>query len=214
MRFGIKIIWVWAIVALFCEKVTGQHFPEKERFKVSLNMGFNTSTIIGDELQNGTLKPGLLIGVDYRQKLGKSPFQVRTTLQAAYRGSRFSHTSSDHYYKLNLAFAELPVDLLFKVGNTNTFISIGGSANALLQSEFFIRPDFTAEDAFNNIGFTRFDYSGRVGVLFDLYYFAWSIDFQLGLRDINNNLFLENVLPETGNGGSIRTLGINTKIHF
>ena len=199
---------------LFTQRAESQHFPEKERFKVSLNMGFNTSTVLGTELKDATLKPGLLIGVDYRQKLGKSPFQVRTTLQAAYRGSRFSHTSADHYYKLNLVYAELPVDLLFKVGKTNAFISLGGSANALLQSEFFIRPDFTAEDDFNNVGFTTFDYSGRAGVLFDLYYFAWSLNLQFGLRDINNNLFLEDVLPQTGTGGSIRTLGINTKIHF
>jgi hypothetical protein len=211
MRFRLAIILT---IVAFGFYANGQPFPKSTNFKVGMNCGINTATLLGTELENPTLKTSIVLGAAYRQKINKS-FHFGAELNASFRGSNFDNGITDAYSAVKFIYVDMPINAMINVSGKaeNRFVTVGLEPAYLMQSEIYVKPnDFKA--TYKDYGFQNFDFSAVVGYHFDFYYFGLRPSLRLGLVNINDNLKLENVFPETGKNGSITSLTFDIKLYF
>lgn len=208
-----RFIFILTIL-VFAVDSTAQPFPKSTNFKVGMNTGINTSTILGTELENAQLKTAIVLGAAYRQKLSKS-VHLGAEINASFRGSNFDNGITDAYSQVKFIYIDLPVSAMINMSGKaeNRYLTMGLEPAYLLQSEIYVKPnDFKA--TYKDYGFQNFDVSAVVGYHFDFYYFGLRPSVRLGLLNINDNLILENVFPETGKNGSITNLTFDLKLYF
>ncbi|MFT5511633.1 MAG: hypothetical protein ACI8SE_000026 [Bacteroidia bacterium] len=208
-----RAIFILTILG-FAVDSNAQPFPKSTNFKIGMNMGINTSTILGTELENAQLKTAIVLGAAYRQKLSKS-VHLGAEINASFRGSNFDNGITDAYSQVKFIYIDLPVSAMINMSGKaeNRYLTMGLEPAYLLQSEIYVKPnDFKA--TYKDYGFQNFDVSAVVGYHFDFYYFGLRPSVRLGLLNINDNLILENVFPETGKNGSITNLTFDLKLYF
>ena len=208
-----RIVFILSIVALGVQ-TKAQPFPKSSDFKIGMNAGINTATLLGTELENAQLKTAIVLGAAYRQKLSRS-LQLGAEINASFRGSNFDNGITDAYSAVKFIYIDVPVSAMINMSGKeqNRFLTLGLEPAYLLQSEIYVKPnDFKA--TYKDYGFQNFDVSAVVGYHFDFYYFGLRPSVRLGLVNINNNLKLDNVFPETGNNGSITSLTFDLKLYF
>ncbi|MCO4819860.1 MAG: outer membrane beta-barrel protein [Bacteroidetes bacterium] len=210
----LKQLTILIILVSFGFRTNAQPFPKSSNFRVGMNAGINTATLIGTELQNPQLKTAIVLGAAYRQKFSKS-MHLGAELNASFRGSNFDNGITDAYSAVKFIYIDLPINAMINMSGKaeNRYLTLGVEPAYLLQSEIYVKPnDFKA--TYKDYGFQNFDVSAVVGYHFDFYYFGLRPSVRFGLVNINNNLKLENVFPETGNNGSITSLTFDLKLYF
>ena len=202
------------LFSLLINEVTAQPFPKSSKFKVGMNTGINMATLLGTELENPRLKSSIVLGAAYRQKLNKS-VHLGAKLNASFRGSNFDNGITDAYSAVKFIYLDLPINAMINTSGKaeNRYLTLGIEPAYLLQSEIYVKPN-DIKATYKDFGFFDFDVSAVVGYHFDFYYFGLRPSVRLGLVNINNNLLMENVYPETGKGGSISSLTFDLKFYF
>lgn len=207
---------VCAILLLVFGALAGysQPFPKSSKFKVGMNTGINASTLLGTELENPQLKSAIVLGAAYRQKLSTS-IHLGAELNASFRGSRFDNGITDAYSAVKFIYLDLPINAMINMSgkSENQYLTLGLEPSYLLQSEIYVKPN-DIKATYKDVGFQDFDVSAVIGYHFDFYYFGLRPSIRLGLTNINNNLKLDNVFPETGKNGSITNLTFDLKFYF
>jgi len=194
---------------------SAQFYPKKQDFRTGITFGLTPSTVLGSELENPTMKTGVQSGIYYRKKVSETG-HVEINLGAALRGSKFDHSKDDSYNRLNFVVMEMPLLYLLDImkKEEKMFIVAGLSPMAILQTEFYVVPELTARDELRNVGIKRFDLAAVLGYHISTYYTGLRITAQYGILDLNDNLLLQGVTPETGNGGNIQSFALNLQIYF
>ena len=210
----LKQLTILVFLVVFGIQSNAQPFPKSSNYRVGMNAGINTATLIGTELQNPKLKTAIVLGAAYRQKLSKS-MHLGAELNASFRGSNFDNGITDAYSAVKFIYVDMPINAMINTSGKaeNRYLTLGIEPAYLLQSEIYVKPnDFKA--TYKDYGFKDFDLSAVIGYHFDFYYFGLRPSVRFGLKNINDNLFLENVFPETGNNGSITSLTFDLKFYF
>ena len=199
---------------LLVTQVSAQPFPSSSKFKVGMNAGVNGGLLIGDELENETLFPSMVLGVYYRQKMGDN-LNFSSELNAAYKGSNFNNGITDAYSGVRLIYLDLPINLMFNTSgkDENQWICAGLEPSYLLTSEIYIKPN-DQKATYKDTMFNRPDLALVLGYHFDFYYFGLRPSVRWGLTNINSNFFLPNTNPPTGRGGTISNLVFDLKFYF
>ncbi|MCB9240890.1 MAG: PorT family protein [Flavobacteriales bacterium] len=190
-----------------------QPFRDGEDYKLGVTMGLNVTQLTGTELKDPGIKTGMVIGAYYRKELTKN-WHLSSEIAFSLRGSNFAHGAENEYYAMKFVYMDFPLALMYKVvdDENKQFALIGLEPSYMLQSEIYINPEFRAQ--YRNYGFKPFDLATQVGYHFDFYYFGFRPSIKIGLLNINDNLNLEGVTPETGKGGSIRNFTMDFKFFF
>lgn len=110
--------------------------PEgKTRFGVK--MGFQTSTLLGSEMDNQKAMFGILGGLYGRYHLNKR-LCLQSELQISFRGSAFNHGSSGEYSTIKLLYADLPLMMFYEFGkDRNHSIGVGVQASNLISGNMY-----------------------------------------------------------------------------
>lgn len=210
LRLGVLLSFVlanfWSVA---------QFYPKGQDFRTGITFGITPSMVLGSELENPTFKSGIQSGIYYRKKINKTG-HLEANLGAALRGSKFDHSKDETYNRLNFVVMEMPLLYMQDIKNKEEkmFIVAGIAPTAILQTEFYITPEATARDSLRNVGIKRFDLAAVLGYHISTYYTGLRITAQYGLLDLNDNLFLQGISPETGNGGNIQSFALNLQIYF
>lgn len=191
-----------------------QPFPKGSDYKVGMVFGINYGSIIGSELQNPSPMLGMNLGAHFRHKFGKT-FHLSSELNATFRGSNFNNGETDAYSQVKFVYLDLPLNLMVNVdGNDQSqFVTLGLEPAYLMESEIYVKPN-DIKATYKNFGFRQFDLAAVIGYHFDFYYFGIRPSIRIGLININDNLFMPNVFPETGTQGTIKNATFDLKIYF
>ena len=194
--------------------VDAQPFPKSSKFKVGMTAGINSSLITGTELENPTPRTSMVLGASYRQKLSKA-VHFGAEVNASFRGSNFDNGIVDAYHMVRFIYLDVPLNAMINTSGKaeNRYLTLGVEPAYQMRSEIFVKPD-DIRPRVRNEGFRRFDVAALLGYHFDFYYFGLRPSVRFGLLDINDNLFLENVMPETGKGGTIKNITFDVKLYF
>ncbi|MFT5724940.1 MAG: hypothetical protein ACI9JN_002063 [Bacteroidia bacterium] len=195
-------------------QVTAQPFPKSTNFRVGMLAGISSSAILGTELQNPRARTAMVLGAAYRHKINRN-FHFGAEVNASFRGSKFDNGISDAYSGVKFIYLDVPINAMINMSGKeeNQYLVLGFEPSYLLQSEIYVKPN-DAKPTYKDYGFKDFDVSAVLGYHFDFYYFGLRPSIRLGLMNINNNLVLENVFPETGNNGTITNLTFDLKLYF
>ncbi len=190
-----------------------QPFPKSSKYKVGMTWGPNITTIFGSELENPTPRVGMALGASFRQKLNKN-LHFGAELNASFRGSNFNNGGTDAYNSIRFIYFDLPINLMFNTSgkDQNQFLTVGLEPAYQTRSEIFVLPDVKAR--YKDQFFKPFDVAALIGYHFDFYYFGLRPSVRWGLTNINDNLLLENVMPETGKNGVIQNFTFDLKFYF
>lgn len=197
MRYFVYILF-W----LICTPSLAQT-EASDNSRLGIKTSIHASLIYGTELQNASPKFGYTAGAYYQHAFNKS-FGLHTEFVGSFRGSNFKNGIGE-YSKVALFYLDLPLMLYYQESKdaTNQF-AFGPVASYLGLSSLFVGTQKKAE--INDLQLKDFDY----GVA--LYYHKknkitiFQVGAKLGLRNINNGIYFENIKPITGNNGSINNL--------
>ena len=203
-----------ALLTLFFQQVKAQPFPGQSKHKVGMTAGINYSWITGTELQNPTPRTSIVLGTAYRYKMNTN-IHFSSEINASFRGSNFDNGLTDAYHAMKFIYLDVPINLMFNTSGKeeNRYVTFGVEPAYQLKSEIYVKPD-NIKARFRDMGFKRFDLAAVVGYHFDFYYFGLRPSLRVGLLDINDDLDLPDVFPETGNGGTIKNVTIDVKLYF
>jgi hypothetical protein len=210
---GFRVI-TFLICCFIVGEVGAQPFPKSSSFKVGMLTAISASTILGSELENPKARTAMVLGAYYRKKLSTS-VHFGAEFNASFRGSKFDNGIKDAYSQVKFIYLDLPVNAMINVSGKaeNQYLILGVEPAYLLQSEIYVKPN-DAKPTYKDYGFKDFDVSAVIGYHFDFYYFGFRPSLRLGLANINNNLKLDNVFPETGTNGSISNITLDLKFYF
>jgi hypothetical protein len=213
--FNRVLIVILVLLGYYIPKAKGQFYKDKEDYKLGMTFGVSPSQTFGTELKNPVLKMGIQSGIYYRARLG-GRLHSQVELNAALRGSKYNHDIDDQYVQLNLVQLELPLQIMIDLEKKQEkhFAVVGLVPIYILQSEFYIHPEPTARNEFRNIGINPLDIALLLGYQANTYYTGLHASVQFSLTDLNKGLFLEDVYPVTGLGGSIQSFSLNLKLYF
>lgn len=194
--------------------VNAQPFQGSTKFRLGMNAGINMTSIGGTELKNPNPKVSMVLGAYYRYKMGKN-LHLGTELNASFRGSAFDNGISDAYNLIKFIYVDAPINLMVNTSgkSENKFLTLGVEPAYLLKSEIYVKPN-NIKPRYRDYGFKSFDVAAVLGYHFDFYYFGLRPSVRLGLLNINDNLYMEDVLPATGNNGTIKNLTFDVKLYF
>lgn len=200
--------------ALMTSSVFAQPFPKSSKYKVGMTAGLNYTWITGTELKNPSPRTSVVLGASFRQKLSTG-FHLGAELNASFRGSNFNNGQTDAYHAIKFIYLDLPVNAMINMSGKSEkqYLTFGLEPSYLLKSEIYVKPD-NIKARYRDFGFTNFDVAAVVGYHFDFYYFGFRPSIRVGLLDINDDLVMPNVFPETGTGGTIKNMTIDLKLYF
>ncbi len=210
IKFG---LFVFCVGVLSITSSYAQPFQKGDDFRLGVQMGFGTTRLTGSELESPLNKTGMVIGAYYRQKLSKN-LQLRSEVAFSLRGSRFDFNEENYYNAIKFTYMDFPIQLMINTskGDQDQFAVIGVEPAYLMQSEIYVDPYIKA--FYRNYGFKRFDMAALLGYHFDFYYFGLQPSVKIGLININKQIHMPEVLPETGFNGTIRNLTFDLRFYF
>ncbi len=171
--------------------------------RLGIKTSINGSLLTGSELQNPRPKFGYTAGAFYQYPINNN-FGIHSEFAASFRGSNFKNGVGE-YSKIALFYLDLPFLLAYQTDKDSKHqYVLGPYASYQALSSMFVGAKKKAE--LNDIAIKDIDYG------LALYYHKKSniaifqVGTKIGLRNVNNGVFFENILPPTGNNGSIVNL--------
>jgi hypothetical protein len=206
-------LWMMLMLTSCFSSAFSQPYREGDNFRLGVTMGLNTTRITGSELASPTNKFGMAIGAYYRTNLSDN-LQIKAELAFSLRGGKFDFSAENHYNQIKFTYMDLPIELFINTSGSeaNEFLTLGIEPSYLLQSEIYVNPSFRPR--YQNFGFNRLDLAAVLGYHFDFYYLGIQPSLKIGLLDINNQINMVGVLPETGKNQNIRNLTFDVKVFF
>jgi len=191
-----------------------QPFPKSSKHRVGMTDGLNYSWITGSELENPRPRTSIVLGAAYRYKQSTN-FHFSAELNTSFRGSNFDNGLTDTYHAIKFIYLDMPINGMINMSGKeeNQYLTLGLEPSYLLKSEIYVKPD-DVKARYRDFGFTNFDIGAVVGYHFDFYYFGFRPSIRVGLLNINNNLVMKDVFPETGKNGTIKNVTIDLKLYF
>jgi len=174
-----------------------------DKGRLGIKTSINGSLLTGTELENARPKFGYTAGAFYQYPISNN-LGLHSEIVASFRGSNFKNGIGE-YSKIALFYLDFPFLLTYQNSkdSKNQYV-LGPYASYQALSSMFVGAKKKAE--INDIAIKDLDY----GVAF--YYHKKSniailqIGSKIGLRNVNDGIFFENILPPTGNNGTIFNL--------
>ena len=176
------------------------------RSKLGIKTSVNFSTLTGTELENARPKFGYTAGVYHIIPFKKSDHFLQMEYLGHTMGSNFKN-ASDEYSKIALFYIGVPVQFGYTLDKDKGQAILAGPYFSYLGlSSMFLGNQRKAYK--NNLNLAPWD----VGLQFFYQvkgdYMGFQAGVKIALPNINEGVYFQDVFPVTGNGGTIRNLGL------
>lgn len=197
-------IGLYILLLVLSTRVWGQTEPIGNT-RLGIKTSIHASLLNGTEFINERPKFGYTAGAFYQYAFNGN-YGLHTEFLGSFRGSKFKNGIGE-YSKIALFYLDMPVLLSYQASSDakNQF-AVGPFASYLGLSSLFVGTQKKAE--INDLQLKDMDY----GVA--LYYHkknkiaTFQVGAKVGLRNINNGIYFENIMPITGNNGTINNLSL------
>ncbi len=209
MRYLLITVCLWLFFHTTC---MAQLYKDKDKYHLGMKVSSTFNSLRGTELENPTIKMNVNGGVFFKYKLGQN-FHLQTEVLASFKGSKFDN-GRNRYERIHLFYLDFPLyaQVNLQKGKANHVAFLGPQVSYLLNSEVYVNGG--ARSLYKDLGLYPIDFAGVLGYQHNGYYTGFQICLKAGLRNINNGLKFVDVLPETGKGGSIYTVGLECGFLF
>lgn len=189
-----------------------QLYKDKDKYHLGMKVSSSFNMLHGTELENPTVKLNVNGGIFFKHKLGQN-LHFQTEALASFKGSKFNN-GRNRYQRIHLFYLDVPLyaQVNLQKGKPDHVVFLGPQFSYLLNSEVYVNGG--AKALYKDLGLKPVDFAGVLGYQYNGYYTGFQICLKAGLRDINNGLKFIDVLPETGKGGNIYTLGFECGFLF
>jgi hypothetical protein len=188
---------------LFLPRLTLGQSEESTNGRLGIKTSIHASLLTGTELQNERPKFGYTAGAFYQYAINNK-LGLHSEIVASFKGSNFKNDITD-YSKVALFYLDVPILLSYKSGaDAKNQLAFGPYTSYLGLSSLYVGSQKKAE--INDLDLKPIDFGTA------LYYHKinkvtiFQVGVKIGLLNINNGLYIENITPPTGNNGSIRNL--------
>ncbi len=197
---------------------------------LGLKMGVGAYSFFGDELKNPRPMLGYVTGLYYHSPLEKGRFHVQTGLDLRFRGGNFANGLSGDsgvntaYTKISLVSLDLPLNLLISTNLSKKrealFVTLGATASYLMRSVLYVGPNKIPLNqseymqTWDNLPLKPLEILLSAGVQQRFANVGYSVNMNIGLRNLNDNFKIEGINPATGMGGYIGTWSLEAAFVF
>lgn len=203
------------------DELSGRH--------LGLKLGTGVYSIFGGELKNPRPKIGFQAGFFW---FGPKPQKVlnwQTGLEASFLGSNFKNedsfgiASSSNYTQLGIIELDLPLLLNIRTakyadGNYSA-LQVGLIPGWILKSVIYVGPEKRPQQQSNlepwgNLPLQPINLQGVVGYQYIGSQVGYNFRLRASLLDMNDGFYMPALLPETGTGKRIGTMGLEFALLF
>lgn len=166
--------------------------PLNEELKVGVKLGSGVSTLLGNELQNPTLRYMLSGGAYLRYRFNKH-WSIQPEANITFRGSNFNNTAPGEYESIVMYCIDVPLLLMYGLNQKNTQnIVVGAQFSTILNSSIYLANALIAEPTSPSLN--KNDLMLVLGSQFHTPFVGFQLVAKYGLININNGL-LPNIKP-------------------
>ncbi len=221
-------ILILAILAFF-GRVSAQE-SANDLSDLGLKMGVGAYSFFGDELKNPQPMLGYVAGLYYHNPLEKGRFHYQAGLDLRFRGGGFKNaqpgdtTTNTAYTRISLVSLDVPLQLLIstnlKKQREALFITMGATASYLFRSVVYVGPNKIPLNqsqymqTWDNLPLKPIEVLLSVGVQQRFVTVGYSVNLNVGVRNLNDNFLIQGISPATGNGLHIGTWSLEASLLF
>lgn len=221
-------ILILAILA-FYGHVTAQE-GANDLSNLGLKMGVGAYSFYGDELKNPRPMLGYVAGLYYHNPLEKGRFHYQAGLDLRFRGGSFKNAqpgdtaTNTAYTQISLVSVDVPLQLLIstnlKKQREALFITMGATASYLFRSVVYVGPNKIPLNqsqymqTWDNLPLKPVEVLLSVGVQQRFVTVGYSVNLNVGIRNLNDNFLIQGISPATGNGLHIGTWSLEASLLF
>lgn len=221
-------ILILAILA-FYGRVTAQE-GANDLSNLGLKMGVGAYSFYGDELKNPRPMLGYVAGLYYHNPLEKGRFHYQAGLDLRFRGGSFKNAqpgdtaTNTAYTQISLVSVDVPLQLLIstnlKKQREALFITMGATASYLFRSVVYVGPNKIPLNqsqymqTWDNLPLKPVEVLLSVGVQQRFVTVGYSVNLNVGIRNLNDNFLIQGISPATGNGLHIGTWSLEASLLF
>jgi hypothetical protein len=221
-------ILILAILAFF-GRVSAQE-GANDLSNLGLKMGVGAYSFFGDELKNPQPMLGYVAGLYYHNPLEKGRFHYQAGLDLRFRGGSFKNaqagdtTTNTAYTRISLVSLDVPLQLLIstnlKEQREALFITMGATASYLFRSVVYVGPNKIPLNqsqymqTWDNLPLKPVEFLLSVGVQQRFVTVGYSVNLNVGVRNLNDNFLIQGISPATGNGLHIGTWSLEASLLF
>jgi hypothetical protein len=202
--------------------------PEEpySRSNFGLKMGLGWSEFFGGELQNPRPAHGFVGGFYAHSDPAKLKLGWQLELLFRLRGSNFANADlgNTSYTKINFMSIDLPIMTSWRLSapNAEKFRSVlfGLNVSYIFKSVVYQGEDRMPvqfdnwNNTWSNLPVRNFEFGPVLAYQYRGQIVGWQVAAKVGMNDLNRNFVIPQLLPKTGTGKPIRTMGLEFSLLF
>jgi hypothetical protein len=177
--------------------------------RLGIKTSFNLSSMFGTALENPRIKFGYTAGTYFISKTKKKT-GIYSEIIGNFKGSNFKNGDAG-YSKIALFYVDASLLPLFRLKNESS-ICIGPTVSYLGLSSLYIGEKKKSE--IDKLSLKPWEYSITVYYLIPKPVVSFQFGTKIGLRNINDNIILDNVTPTINQNGTIQNISFEIGMLF
>jgi hypothetical protein len=177
--------------------------------KLGVKTSFNLSSMVGTALKNPRAKFGYTAGTYFISNTKKKT-SIYSEIMGNFKGSNFSNGDLG-YSKIALFYVDVSLLPLFRLKNEHS-VCIGPTVSYLGLSSLYIGEKRKSE--IDELSLKPWEYSIALYYQIPKSIVSFQFGSKIGIRNINNNLILDNISPTINSNGTIQNISFEIGMLF